>query len=868
MFQTTEEVTETGATNLSSYMLEEIQRYEELQGPTPKYKFDEVLEAALKYFKGDKLAANTWVTKYALRDPHKNFLELTPVDMHRRLARAFARIEKNYPNPMSEEDIFELFVDWTVVPQGSPMSGVGNPYKLQSVSNCFVLTPPADSYGGLLRVDEQQAQIMKRRGGVGFDISTIRPKGVPTMNAAQTTDGIGVFMERYSRTCQEVAQGGRRGALMLSCDVHHPEILTFIRIKNEKRVCPGCGHEHRDKVTGANVSVRLSDEFLSAVERGDKYQLRWPCHEKQKPTIEAWVDAREVWDEIMQSARDSAEPGLLFWDNILRESPADCYADVGYRTMSTNPCAELPLAPGDSCRLMVMNISRFITSPFTKDADFDWRRFHSTVKKAQRLMDDLVDIEIEHVDRILAKIDRDPEPEAVKHVERELWQKIRETAANGRRTGLGVTAIGDSVAMMGFRYGDEDSINFVEKVYKALAVASYESSIEMAGERGCFPVYDFRKEENHPFVSRVLDAAGPEIYAKYEKNGRRNIANLTTAPTGSVSILTQTTSGIEPVFKAMYVRRKKINPNDEGARVDFTDNNGDKWEEFLVCEHGLRKWQEVTGKTDADFQESPYYKAEAEDLDWAQRVKLQAAATRWLDHSLSSTVNLPRDVTTEQVKEIYTTAWKSGCKGITIYREGSRDGVLISKKSDFAEHSAPKRPDSLFCDVHRSRVRVASDKYEDWIFFVGLMDGRPFEIFGGVSENIVLPKKVERGWIVKRSFKSGGKYDFVYGDEEDPFVLRDIVKHFNNPNHGWATRMISLTLRHGAPLQFIMEQLGRDKDADMFDFAKCIARVFKKYVPDGTSSSEKLCPDCNAEDSLVYQEGCLRCISCGSSKCG
>jgi len=845
----------------------------QLQVKKKTYSAEEVQAATLEYFDGDKLAASTWPSKYALRDNDGNYLERTPRDMHHRLAREFARIEAKYPSPMDEQEIFDFFADWTIVPQGSPMSGVGNPFKLQSVSNCFVIPSPMDSYGGLMMADQQQAQIMKRRGGVGFDLSTIRPRGMPTANAAQTTDGLGIFMERFSNTCKEVAQGGRRGALMLSCDIHHPEVMTFISIKNELTECKACGHEERTKVTGANVSVRLSDEFLQAVEAGEKYQLRWPCDERTRPVIEEWVDAREVWEALTQHARDSAEPGLLFWDNILRESPADCYADVGYRTTSTNPCAELPLAPGDSCRLMVVNLAKFVTDPFTDGADFDWVRFHAVAKKAQRLMDDLVDIEIEQVDKILDKIAHDPEPEGVKEVERALWQTVRQAAANGRRTGLGVTAVGDTVAMMGFKYGSDDSIEFVEHMYRALAVASYESSVDMASERGCFPVYDFRKEQGHPYIERILEAGGPDLRARYEAHGRRNIANLTTAPTGSVSMMTQTTSGIEPVFRAKYTRRKKINSADEGARVDYVDSHGDKWQEFTVAEHGFRRWKEVTGKTDDDFDQSPYAGAQAEEIDWPQRVRLQAAATRWIDHSISSTLNLPEDVPVEKVREIYRTAWKSGCKGITVYREGARDGVLVNKR-EFHQHSAPKRPDRLPCEVHRSRIKVDEKKdgtpvMQDWIFFVGMFEGKPFEVFGGTTENIELPKKVEEGWIVKRAFKTGGKYDFHYGDVDDPTKVKNIVQQFDNPDRGWATRMISLSLRHGTPIHYVVEQLGRDKDAHLFDFGKCVARVLKKYIPDGTvTTAERVCPECGAEDSFVYQESCARCIACSWSKCG
>lgn len=834
--------------------------------PRQTYEFDEVFAAALSYFEGDELAANTWATKYALRNRHGEFLELTPAATHRRIAREFARIERKYPSPMTESEIFELLADWTVVPQGSPMSAMGNEYQLQSVSNCFVVPSPEDSYGGILFADQQQAQIMKRRGGVGMDLSSIRPKGMATANAACTTDGIGVFMERFSHTCKEVAQGGRRGALMLTCDVHHPEIRTFIGIKNERSSCPACGHEERLKVTGANVSVRLSDEFLEAVEKGNAYQLRWPCDPRKKAIVEDWVDAREIWNEIMVHARDSAEPGLLFWDNILRESPADCYADEGYRTECTNPCSEIPLSAYDSCRLMVVNLARFVKAPFTAEASFDWERFRDVVGKAQRLMDDLVDIELEQVDKIIAKIECDPEKPEVKQVEKALWHRIRQAASGGRRTGLGVTAVGDTVAMLGHRYGSEASIEVVEKIYEALAVSSYDASITLAEERSPFPVFDFRKEEGHPFLARVLAAGGPKMRERYRKYGRRNIANLTTAPTGSVSLLTQTTSGIEPVFKAVYTRKKKVHINDVNARIDEVDAHGDKWTYYDVKEPGLRLWQAVTGKGDDALAESPYYGAEAEQIDWHQRVRLQARANRWIDHAISSTVNLPEDVTTDDVKKIYVEAWRSGCKGITIYRKNSRQGVLVEKR-EFHEHAAPERPGLLPCDVHRSRVRVGTE-YEDWIFFVGLFEDKPFEIFGGSTDRIELPRKVTGGWISKRNLKSGGKYDFVYGDADDPTRIKDIVAQFNNPDQGWATRMISLSLRHGAPIQYVVDQLNRDREADMFDFAKSCSRVLKKYVPDGAAPSHRRCGECGAEDTLRFQEGCLTCSSCGASRCG
>lgn len=829
------------------------------------YSFDDAMAASLDYFQGDSLAANVFVTKYALQDGGGRYLELTPADMHRRLAREFARIEAKYPNPMSEDEIFELFADWKVVPQGSPMSGVGNPSKIQSFSNCFVVESPYDSYGGILHTDQQLTQIMKRRGGVGVDLSTLRPRGLPTANAAKTTDGLGVFMERFSNTTREVAQGGRRGALMITVSVHHPDVLTFMRIKNELNE-----HGERTKVTGANVSIRLTDEFLKAVEAGEDVELRWPVDSKD-PVVSKKMDARELWDECIKHARDSAEPGLLFWDNVLRESPADCYADVGFRTVCTNPCAELPLSVTDSCRLCVVNVSKFVVNPFTDEARFDYEHFRNVSRKAQRLMDGLVDLELEQIDKIIAKVENDPEPEHVKSVELLLWRRVRKTCTEGRRTGLGVTAIGDTLAMLGVKYGSPESVEVVGALYKNLGVSSYVESVKMAEERGSFPVFDLAKESDHIYLNRIFEAAEeifPGTREAYEKHGRRQISNLTTAPTGSVSILTQTSGGIEPVFRAQYKRRKKINASDENASVDFVDPNGDKWMEFYVNHHGLKAWMSVTGHTNEDFSKSPYAGAQAEEIDWEARVDVQAAAARWVDHSISSTVNLPSGVSYEAVKSIYERAWKKGLKGITVYRDGARTGVLVSENESkmFSPHDAPKRPESLVCDVHRSRMRDGED-YVDWTIFVGLMDGKPYEIFGGHSENIELPKRVNSGWIVKRKFKSGGKYDFLYGDEDDPSKIKDVVKTFDNPNQGSFTRMLSLSLRHGAAVHHVVEQLQREREADMFSFAKVMARVLRKYVENGTRAGH-VCPDCGTEGSLVYAEGCVTCTACGASKCG
>lgn len=847
---------------------EEIRKVH-VEVPRKTYTFIQCTEACEEYFHGDELAANIFVTKYALQNGKGEYLERSPDDMHRRLAREFARIEAKYANPMNEQEIYNLLDRYKyIVPQGSPMSGIGNDFKLQSLSNCFVINSPADSYGGVLWTDQQQAQIMKRRGGVGFDISTIRPKGMPTANAAVTTDGIEVFMDRYSNTCREVAQGGRRGALMLTIDVHHPQVRDFVKIKRD-----------RERVTGANCSVRLSDEFLEAVDKNEKFQLRWPVEPDAEHVVDEWVDARELWDEIMVSAHDCAEPGLLFWGNAKKYTPSDIYEAEGFGSTSTNPCGEIILSPNDSCRLTVVNLTSFVEKAFTDEVRFNWESYGTIVQKAQRLMDDLIDLEIEQVDKIIAKVDADPESAEIKSIERKLWVDIRSAAVNGRRTGLGVTGVGDAVAMMGLSYGSDEGVAFIEEMYRQLAVNSYTSSILMAKERGAFSVCDVSKEKGHPFIERIKGELRPEVLAIYEEHGRRNIANTTTAPCGSVSTQTQTTSGIEPVPWLKYTRRKKINPNDEAKDPDFVDKLGDKWVHFNVLHHGFEHWCEVNGRDIGqvlermgrgdfiDVQESPYWKATSADIDWTMKVKAQAGAQRWIDHAISNTTNLPADATVELVNEVYMTAWKSGCKGATVYREGSRIGVLVQDTSEFQTHEAPKRPERLKCEIHRSRIREG-DEYIDWIILVGLFDGKPYEIFGGFSENIEIPKKIDTGWIVKRSpdTKKGGKYDLYYGDEDDPSKIKNIVTMFDNPNRGVFTRMISLSMRHGSPVQYVVEQLGRGKDSDMYEFSKVVARVLKKYIPDGTKSAT-FCPDCEAEGSMVYQQSCLQCSNCGWEKC-
>lgn len=848
--------------------------------PKELYTFEEVMESTTEYFEGDTLAAHTWATKYALTinlmDGSRGWLEKTPEMMHRRLAQEFARIEKRYPNPLSENEIFGLLDKFRyIVPQGSPMAGIGNPYRVQSLGNCFVVTPPEDSYGGIFRTDEQLAQLMKRRAGVGVDISKLRPRHMPTANAAGTSDGIAVFMERYSNTCREVAQNGRRGAEMISCSIHHPDIYHFIDIKNELTSCKSCGHETRTKVTGANVSVRISDEFMRAVENCSEFELRWPI-EGSTPKFQKWIQAEELWDKIIHNAWASAEPGVLFWDTVIRNSVPDIYADIDerFRTTSTNPCGEIPMGL-DSCRLLVVNVLSFVINPYTPEARFDWELFEHVVMKGQRLLDDMIDLELEQIDKILDKIDRDPEDDSIKAVERDMWQTYRETAALGRRTGLGPTAIGDTLAALGIRYGSEESIETVEKIYRSLAIGAHRSSAIMAKERGPFPLHNFQLEvaDNNPYLNRIWKAA-PDIYAMEAMYGRRNISPTTTAPTGSVSLLTRTTSGIEPGFCIKYTRRKKINPSDPDAKIDFVDASGDKWQEYTVLEHGPRRWSEITGETDITL--SPYFGATSADISWEGRVRIQAAAQKWISHSISSTVNIPSETPKEVVKSIYMEAWKQGCKGITIYRDGCRDGVLITetpKKPAEVEtttlhrHDAPRRVETLPCEIHHVQVRDNGETTK-WILLVGLLGDRPYEIFGGLTGDMEdIPKKETSGRIVKRSYKSGGKYDLYIGEGESEKKIQDIVGTFGNPNRGAFTRLVSLSLRHGAPLEYIVDQLLKDKATDMYAFSKVLARVLKKYIPDGTSSSVRGCESCGGSE-LRYQEGCLSCTSCGWTKCG
>lgn len=1148
------------------------------------YTRDQVFQSALNYFKGDELAADVWTDKYSLQDSSGSFYELSPTEMHRRLAREFARIEEKYgndPNKLSEEEIYQWLSEWWIIPQGSPMSGIGNPYQLQSISNCFVIEPAQDSYGGIFRADQQQAQIMKRRGGVGHDISNIRPKGMATSNAARTTDGIGVFMDRFSNTTREVAQNGRRGALMLSISGKHPEVSTFINIKKDKK-----------RVTGANISVRVFDDFMRAVKNNEKYTLQWPV-DAAIPQVKQEVDARTLWNEMMQAAWESAEPGILFWDNIINGSPADCYADVGYRTSSTNPCitgdtliavadgrnavsikqlmeegkdvpvystnvqtgqveikwgrnprvtghgkeiwkltlddgtslratpnhkiltkdleyvelkdlkpcqsifpfysfdsngyrqvantgqlmtggarrnrrqyrliheffngpvdaktmaihhknfnshddrienlvalsheehkalhsermigannpyhthmtpewqaklavasaglnngrafdisneeliahgkalfaqagkiskrswasyakknnlpaffggefrgtwsnfknrvatnhkvvsvefvghedvynitvddnhnyhvitsgesdytvssgicvkncGELPLSPFDSCRLLLLNLSKFILNPYTDLAEFDWGKFGRAVRIAQRLMDDLVDLELEMINKIIAKIECDPEDEEVKAMELSLWKKILKATGDGRRTGLGETGLGDALAMMGIRYGSDESINATEEIHKALAVNSYASSISMARYRGAFSVFDLKKELHHPFVSKVVELLPPALQEEYLIFGRRNIANLTIAPAGSTSMLAQlgmfgfgVTSGCEPAFRVAYKRRKKIMGDSTNVRVDFIDDLGDKWQEFDIFHHGHKVWAQINGKDPLkDVEESPYWKSSAGDIDWVKKVDMQAAAQRWVDHSISNTTNVPADVDVETVSKIYMRGWETGCKGITIYRDGSRSGVMVTndqpKKTDIAdgrvediqETHAPKRPDALPCDIHRAKV-----KGQEYLILVGLLKDKPYEIFCGLAENMEVGKKQKKGFIQKRMHGAGiATYDLHTDDGE---TFENIADLFDNPEYGAFTRTLSTSLRHGVPVQYIVEQLRKDKHSTLTSFSSVIGRVLgKSYIADGTKSTAgKKCPDCGSTN-LSYLQGCVSCIDCGSSKCG
>ena len=854
------------------------------------YTYQQAFEASLKYFEGDELAARVWATKYALKDSFGHLYELTPDDMHRRLAREIARIEKKYPNPLSEDRLFELMSHFRyIVPQGSPMAGIGNNFQVGSLSNCFVvgLDGEPDSYGGILKIDEEQVQLMKRRGGVGHDLSHIRPKGSPVKNSALTSTGLVPFMVRYSNSTREVAQDGRRGALMLTVSIKHPDAESFIDAKMVE-----------GKVTGANVSVRIDDAFMQAAVEGKSYRQQYPI-EAEKPQYEQETDAARLWAKIVHNAWKSAEPGILFWDTITRESVPDCYADLGFKTISTNPCGEIPLCPYDSCRLIAINLYSYVKNPFTADASFDYELFADHVACAQRMMDDIIDLEMEKIDKIIDKIKSDPETSEVKTTEMNLWNKIRTKTLKGRRTGVGTTGEGDMIAAMGLRYGTPEATEFSVSVHRALAIAAYGSSVQMAQERGAFEIFDAEREKNNPYINRLREAS-PELYEKMVKYGRRNIACLTIAPTGTTSLLTQTTSGIEPVFMPVYKRRRKVNPSDKDVHVDLVDENGDSFEEFIVYHHKLVTWMQANGipvrrdytqeELNAIVERSPYYKATANDVDWVNKVRMQGEVQKWVDHSISVTINLPNDISEEMVGKLYVEAWRSGCKGCTVYRDGSRTGVLVAlsdndkkkekekekttaaKEEQAARYIAEeehilKRPVELEADVVRFQ-----NKKEKWIAFIGLIDGRPYEIFTGIAddeEGIFCPKSVNKGKIIKAVGEDGVKrYDFQFINKRGFKTTIEGLSEKFNPEFWNYAKLISGVLRYGMPIPQVLKLVSSlELDSQSINTWKMgVERALKRYIHNGEAAAER-CPNCG-QDTLVYQEGCLICTNCGTSRCG
>lgn len=847
------------------------------------FSYDEAYEASLQYFKGDQLAARVWVTKYALKDSFGNIYEKTPDDMHRRIARSLHQVENKYPSSMSEEEIFNLLKGFRyIVPQGSPMAGIGNTYQVGSLSNCFVigLDGKPDSYGGIVKIDEEQVQLMKRRGGVGHDLSHLRPKGTPVKNSALTSTGLVPFMERYSNSTREVAQDGRRGALMLTVSIKHPDSEGFI----DAKMTPG-------KVTGANVSVKIDDEFMESVVSGSPYVQKFPIY-SDHPDVTQEIDATALWRKIIHDAWQSAEPGVLFWDTIRRESLADCYADQGFETVSTNPCGEIPLCPYDSCRLLAINLYSYVKNPFTPNAEFDFDLFREHVGKAQRIMDDIIDLEMDKIDLIIDKIGTDPETPEVKQTELNLWKKIKKKTSAGRRTGCGTTAEGDMLAALGFTYGTKEATEFSTKVHKELALAYFRSSVEMAEQRGAFELYDAERERSNPFISRLREA-DPELIAKMEKVGRRNISCLTIAPTGTTSLMTQTTSGIEPVFMPIYKRRRKVNPSDENVRIDFVDEVGDSFEEYVVYHHKFLEWMRINGieaksnltseELDQLVAKSPYYKATANDVDWMEKVRMQGEIQKWVDHSISVTINLPNDVSEELVGNLYMEAWRAGCKGCTVYRDGSRNNVLeaLPKKKEIKQvdanplaglihipDHAVKRPTELEADV----VRFQNNK-EKWIAFVGLVDGKPYEVFTGLADDedgIFCPKSVSHGKIIKAVDENGKKrYDFQFINKRGYKTTIEGLSEKFNPEFWNYAKLISGVLRYGMPIDQVLKLVGGlDLDSNSINTWKNgVERALKKYMPNGTEAKGHRCPNCG-EETLVYQEGCLICTNCGNSRCG
>lgn len=838
-----------------------------------KYTYEEAYKATLDYFDGDELAARVWVSKYALKDSFGHIYELTPNDMHHRIASEIARIERNYPEPMDENEIFDLLKDFKyIIPQGSPMTGIGNNFQVGSLSNCFVIGIDGnpDSYGGIIRIDEEQVQLMKRRGGVGHDLSHIRPKGTAVKNSALTSTGLVPFMERYSNSTREVAQDGRRGALMMTVSIKHPDSEAFIDAKMTE-----------GRVTGANVSVRLDDAFMQAATQGTTYTQQFPV-DAVNPSITKEIDASALWAKIIHNAWKSAEPGVLFWDTITRESVPDCYADLGFRTISTNPCGEIPLCPYDSCRLLAINLYSYVENPFTDKAKFNFDLFAKHVARAQRMMDDIIDLESEKIETILAKIEQDPETEEVKSTERNLWLKIKSKTLKGRRTGVGTTGEGDMIAAMGFTYGTAEATDFSVSVHRALAIAAYGSSVDLARTRGAFAIYDSKREENNPYIRRIAEAS-PETYEAMLKYGRRNIACLTIAPTGTTSLMTRTTSGIEPVFMPVYKRRRKVNPSDTDVHVDYTDETGDSFEEYVVYHPKFIDWMKINGievrnnytqeELDALVAKSPYAHATANDINWLEKVKMQGRIQKWVDHSISVTINLPADVSEELVNQLYVEAWRAGCKGCTVYRDGSRSGVLVAlEKKQPAEPEIKahvgKRPIELEADV----VRFQNNK-EKWIAFVGLVDDEPYEIFTGLADDddgIFCPKSVTHGKIIKAVDENGNKrYDFQFINKRGYKTTIEGLSDKFNPEYWNYAKLISGVLRYGMPIDQVLKLVGGlELDSQSINSWKMgVERALKKYLPNGTKASGQKCPNCGQE-TLVYQEGCLICTSCGTSKCG
>ncbi len=837
------------------------------------YSHQEAMDASVKYFKGDDLAANVWINKYALKNSQGDLYECSPDQMHWRIAKEIARIEQKYPNPLTTEQVYELIKEFKyIIPQGSPMAGIGNNFQIGSLSNCFVIgnKGKSDSYGGIMKIDQEQVQLMKRRGGVGHDLSHIRPAGSPVKNSALTSTGIVPFMERYSNSTREVAQDGRRGALMLSISIKHPDAESFIDAKLQK-----------GKVTGANVSVKITNEFMNAVVNNTDFVQQYPI-DAAEPVYKKTINAQKLWKKIIHNAWASAEPGVLFWDTVINESVPDSYADAGFETISTNPCGEIPLCPYDSCRLLAINLYSYVDNPFSEKASFDSDKFIKHVHYAQRIMDDIIDLEIEKIDKILEKIDADPEEEEIKFTEKNLWKKIRNKCIEGRRTGIGITAEGDMLAALGSRYGSDNAIEFAVEVQKTLAVEAYRASVNLAKERGAFPVYDYQKEENNPFIQRIKSVDN-ELYQDMIRSGRRNIALLTIAPTGSVSLMTQTTSGIEPAFLIVYKRRRKVNPNDKNVRVDFTDEVGDTWEEYNVFHNKFLKWLKVNNydveavkrMKDKDLQEiiekSPYYKATANDIDWVAKVKMQGAVQKWVDHSISVTVNVPNSTKEELISDIYTSAWQHGCKGMTVYRDGSRSGVLVGDKKkkedlyEIKETKAPPRPKELEAEI----VRFQND-YEKWIAVVGLLKGKPYEIFTGKADDFPIPSWVHKGKVIKSRNKDGNsRYDFKCLDKDGyEMYFQGLSRSFQKEFWNYA-KLISGIMRHGMPMPFIVD-LVSDLNVDsesINTWKNGVERALKKFIPDGTQAVQKKCPECGDPDGLIYKEGCLYCKSCGFSKC-